>query len=1638
MAHDVFSMVGTSEALAPSGGDRVSTGIQSGDHETIAAALAWSGNYGTFEVQIEHADRDAATAGPATYSAHPSGAWLVSGQSGTATLHVDRAQAKEFVRLRVQSFVGSPSPPIVGASWMRFGPRETFNTGQVAQSRNGVALSPARTGGVFGITESGGSPTVSFVSGTVEFGEGTGLIRIPVLLSEPAETDIHVTWNVSGGTATEGTDFERVTLGQVAIPAGQFRGWLELRALDDPNVESDETVIVTLTAVSDGAELGSFLSKSILITDNDVVANPTAGFTGINPSVVEGSSTAVTVTLSAPALKAVQVWWSVSGTATSGSDFTIADTSPLVIAAGDTSGTITIDTSTDGLQEGAETVVVALDSADGADLAGVLSRTVTILSTDGGGGGGGTEETVVVSYYEPSGMTPGLFAAGDKMLVAAPFAIDPGEAAPVFYHPVTGEKADLIPAAYTRDGDADLHQLVCQHTVNGSNHIEFTTHPVVPKVDPGAQFMDLDLDDWTIHIPTTSGVLFSARLGDGDLKRVWRAGNWVDEREFWVRSTGAGGEKGPSVRFFIDRRADHTIHPTIIIENSLANPLGAYLDGVDPDATGEIFYERAYFTGRPLGYQMFAVDGDLPSQDTANGVIVKPENVLGGSGPEQLWPMGAEYTWHFVLRSGAVSAAKALAISQYHGYGMALSGSYGIHTRRGFGASRYFGMDTTDSRINHGSYGLTGLASTMERERVQLELLQGQRLAGTGNSYPEWVSPRVGMFHPYGVKDTVAEGGAGVDLYSIGAMVPDGYRQSQIRDQHISMRHFSGMVHAVTGDEVTPEDLVAANGNGKSPWLITPRTQAEWEAWNHEKPCFIRPAYLSSPLYNQNGNDGVLPGRALGQDTHPWNSSSTGVDRNALPAAAQDMRISEMAGTWDNGYMHMDGDHRSRRYGCLETLAWGANRGYAKRKLIKEAVQCQHEQNRFELDTAFDAINKNNQHYAPVGNLQSMIDAITVSGLHQSGGTGGASMNRGNGMLSHMAAVGLRLSPPGSTYRTNYGAWLDKFAEALWEICTTYGCSARNDASGWLANGGAGLAQALQKFPGQDAELGPTDLVNRTGAVPHDLTIQNTYPESTTSNPGYHVSLEQAFQPGMLHIGVADNLLAGAIPETLTYTRLKLSIKFFQFMWRYGRNAGQNRPCSHVIVSEGAGGVADMPGVGQGVGASGELQPGAWHFNPGVMTPGPYGGPIMTPDWDSRQLLLLCQSLMVNLEEGNSEDLNETLGWAFEFFGVQTGLIEDLISAAMEDFSIQESDSSSPYLSEYTVVRHGAVAATLEGLRETGAITSSNPSPLVTWAEPTTFNTGVTNAALLTPQAYGRIRGDLVENKVFDWTMEVGFDSAMGVSIPLVFRNCHFKLQDGYGGNAEYWMLYNIQAHSEVAGAGFRKVEFYDCEFEGASSAAILGGSLEVEAYNCKFDKSGGDLVKVQASSHGAKLQACYFGRMGDSFYNKAYNTPGDPGYRNLSVAVHADGIQAEDIADGTQFQVIGCSFDQIGTYHATEAPQPSHAGWPIGAYSASIFVVARTAPIAGTAQLPAVVIEGNWFKGTTIPVRIVYKLVDGVPSQPAPEHWVIARNIWRGEQEYSMLAHYGGTRTIEGNIYEPTGENIDAHLENQTNGVPA
>ncbi len=107
------------------------------------------------------------------------------------------------------------------------------------------------------------------------------------------------------------------------------------------------------------------------------------------------------------------IGFSVGGTATSGTDYAAVN-SPLVIAAGQTSGTITVNPTPDTTVEPDETVVISLNAGSGYTVGSPSSATGTILNDDqpalsindvsqNEGNSGTTNFTFTVSLSQPAG-----------------------------------------------------------------------------------------------------------------------------------------------------------------------------------------------------------------------------------------------------------------------------------------------------------------------------------------------------------------------------------------------------------------------------------------------------------------------------------------------------------------------------------------------------------------------------------------------------------------------------------------------------------------------------------------------------------------------------------------------------------------------------------------------------------------------------------------------------------------------------------------------------------------------------------------------------------------------------------------------------------------------------------------------------------------------------------------------------------------------------------------------------------------------------------------------------------------------------------------------------------------------------------
>ncbi|WP_427917053.1 putative Ig domain-containing protein [Xanthomonas campestris] len=214
----------------------------------------------------------------------------------------------------------------------------------------------------------------------------------------------------SGGTATSGGDYTGA-VGSVVVPANTTTATFSITPVADGTVEANETVIMSVASGS-GYGIGSPSSATATILNDDV---PSASIAVSPASVSEDGATNLvyTVTLDQAPVNATSVAFSVGGSATSGTDYAAVN-SPLVIGAGQTTGTITINPTADSIVEPDETVVISLASGSGYSVGSPDSATGTIANDDvpslsindvslNEGDAGTSNATFTVSLSQPAG-----------------------------------------------------------------------------------------------------------------------------------------------------------------------------------------------------------------------------------------------------------------------------------------------------------------------------------------------------------------------------------------------------------------------------------------------------------------------------------------------------------------------------------------------------------------------------------------------------------------------------------------------------------------------------------------------------------------------------------------------------------------------------------------------------------------------------------------------------------------------------------------------------------------------------------------------------------------------------------------------------------------------------------------------------------------------------------------------------------------------------------------------------------------------------------------------------------------------------------------------------------------------------------
>jgi hypothetical protein len=319
---------------------------------------------------------------------------------------------------------------------------------------------------------------VPVVSVTASDANASEASRDPGLLlitrSGPTTAPLTVYYGVSG-SALHGTDYQALT-GEIVIPAGATSVPVVITPYDDDLGEGDpETVTLNLTTFNGVYQLGTAYSATVNLADNDdlpmisVRANTTAAEPSTTGSFI--------IRALGSATGNITVNYTLSGTATAGSDFTAPTGSVTLSAASANEVTVNIPVLDDSLAEDTETVVMTLTPGAGYRIFNDGSATLRLEDEDSG-------DRVMVSAWHDS--------------VAEATTADTGK----FYFSRKKTTGDLT-VSYAIGGTA----------INGTDYTTLSGNITIPDGASGADLVITPVND---TLPEgTETVTFTVLAGPG-------------------------------------------------------------------------------------------------------------------------------------------------------------------------------------------------------------------------------------------------------------------------------------------------------------------------------------------------------------------------------------------------------------------------------------------------------------------------------------------------------------------------------------------------------------------------------------------------------------------------------------------------------------------------------------------------------------------------------------------------------------------------------------------------------------------------------------------------------------------------------------------------------------------------------------------------------------------------------------------------------------------------------------------------------------------------------------------------------------------------------------------------------------------
>ena len=354
------------------------------------------------------------------------------------------------------------------------------------------------------------------INGGSVFEGGSVTFTVSLEFALPDAATVQYSTSIESSDTASSDDFTATSAQTLTIPAGDTRATITIATTDDTTAEDDETFTVTLSNPSSNASLGTVTSATGTILDND--GKPELSIE--DASGVEGTSLDFTVSMNHATGSDVTVQYSTSiesSDTASANDFTAANAATLTIAAGDTSGTISIAATQDDRDEDDETLTVTLSNpSSNAELGSPTSATGTIEDDDTNAvilseaslevpEGGSTDYTVVLAAEPRNTVRIDLSASAANVLT---FSSDE-----LTFTTSNWDQPQTVTLSASHDDDAESRELTVAHDARGGGYGSLDVNLPVKVVDDDAIEILVSALTTPLWVPEGGSASFTVALG---------------------------------------------------------------------------------------------------------------------------------------------------------------------------------------------------------------------------------------------------------------------------------------------------------------------------------------------------------------------------------------------------------------------------------------------------------------------------------------------------------------------------------------------------------------------------------------------------------------------------------------------------------------------------------------------------------------------------------------------------------------------------------------------------------------------------------------------------------------------------------------------------------------------------------------------------------------------------------------------------------------------------------------------------------------------------------------------------------------------------------------------------------------------